>query len=115
MHCQSSNCKAYSIKNSNYCFRHDPETVDIRSLASIKGGQNRALQGSWGRKVKLNSSKDIRIFLGQVINGVWTGAVPVPVGTSMGFLAKCWLEAHTASEVESRLEEIESRMNKIKT
>lgn len=111
MKCQLNNCNAYSMKDGNYCFRHNPDTDQARALASSKGGQNRTLQGSWGHKVKLNSPKDIRVFLSQVINGVWSGEIPVPVGSSMGFLTRCWLDAHEASEVSDRLDELEEKID----
>src|SRR3972149_1755492 len=100
----NTQCRANHIKDSTFCFRHDPTSNEARIVASSKGGQNRVLQGVYGEKVKLTSPTDIRKFLGTVINGVWTGQVPVPVGSSMGFLAKCWLEAHSASEIQARLE-----------
>lgn len=107
-------CKANHIKGSNFCFRHDPENKEAKMVASSKGGQNRALQGVYGTEIRLKSPSDVRKFIGIVINGVWSGKVPVPVGSSMGFLAKCWLEAHSASEIQTRLEAMEERISKIK-
>ncbi len=88
-------CRSNSINGSSYCFRHDPNNSEAQLLASRKGGQNRALQGVYGEEMSFSSPSDVRTFLGKVINGVWTGQVPVPVGTSMEFLAKWWLEAHS--------------------
>lgn len=113
MKCQHSECNAYSMKDSNYCFRHNPDTNEARSLASSKGGQNRTLKGSWGHKVKLSSPKDIKVFLGQVINGVWSGEIPVQVGSSMGFLTRCWLDAHEATEVQIRLDNLEKKLDSL--
>jgi|SRR3989344_6107438 len=107
-------CKANHIKGSQFCFRHDPGSDEAKLIASSKGGQNRVLRGVYGAEIRLESPTDIREFMGTVINSVWTGQVPVPVGTSMGFLAKCWLEAHAASEVQVRLEAMEERINNIK-
>lgn len=107
-------CNANSIKSRKFCFRHDPALSEERLLASTKGGNNRALQGLYGDEINLNSPQDIKNFIGIVINGVWTGKVPVPVGTSMGFLAKCWLEAHNSTEIQIRIEVIENKLLKIK-
>ncbi|MDO8269694.1 MAG: hypothetical protein Q7T54_03425 [Candidatus Levybacteria bacterium] len=106
-------CKSNHINESDFCFRHDPNNKEAKFLASRKGGQNRALQGVYGEEIVINSPTDIKKFLGSVINGVWTGKVPVPVGTSMGFLAKCWLEAHSISELQTRLVAIERKVDKI--
>ncbi|SRR3989344_7449649 len=104
-------CRANRVKDSDFCFRHDPSKRLLQGLASKKGGQNRALQGAYGEEINISSPQEVRDFIGVVINGVWTGKVPVPVGTSMGFLAKCWLEAHSASEIQKRLENIEERLD----
>lgn len=105
-------CQANHITNSNFCFRHDPGTKKASLLASRNGGLNRGLHGPWGQNVKLETPADLKSFLAQVINGVWSGTVPVPVGSSMGFLARCWLDAHEKSQLEVRLDEIEAKLDK---
>lgn len=108
----SQQCRAFAQKDKNFCFRHDPTSNEAKLVASSKGGRNRVLQGSYGASVKLETPEDIKQFLGTVINGVWTGQVPVPVGSSMGFLTRCWLDAHEASDIVKRLDEMEEKINK---
>lgn len=109
----NTQCKANHIRNSLFCFRHDPETKTAGSIASSRGGQNRALQGVYGTEIRLKCPSDIRKFIGVVINGVWTGQVPVPVGSSMGFLTRCWLDAHEATEVQTRLDNLEKKLDSL--
>lgn len=104
-------CRAKPTKGSNYCFWHDPALQKIRMLASTKGGLNRRLQGLYGNAVKITTPKSITKFLGMVINDVWTGKVPVQVGTSMGFLTRCWLDSYEASEVNDRLKDLEEKIS----
>lgn len=106
----NTHCRANHIKGSLFCFRHDPDTKMAGSIASSRGGQNRALQGVYGIEIKLKSPSDVRKFIGTVINGVWTGQVPVPVGSSMGFLTRCWLDAHEATKVQVRLDNLEKKL-----
>ena len=106
-------CRAKAQKNKDLCFRHDPDNEAAVMVASRKGGQNRALQGFYGEAVKLNSPEDVKNFLGLVINGVWAGGVPVPVGGSMGFLTRCCLDAFEASDVTKRLDEIENKLSNL--
>ncbi len=118
MQCQfiksdNTRCRANHIKGSSFCFRHNPASKEAGLVASSKGGQNRVLQGVYGDEIKLNSPSDIRNFIGTVINGVWTGQVPVPTGSSMGFLARCWLDAHEVSEVQTRMDELEKRLDSL--
>lgn len=63
--------------------------------------------------MSLESPEDVKSFLGQVINAVWAEGVPVPVGSSMGFLTRCWLDAYEVADVVKRLDEIEEKINKI--
>jgi len=108
-------CQAFSQKGKDLCFRHSPENKEKRLLSSRKGGQNRALQGIYGNTVKLKTPEDVKKFLGKVINAVWAEGVPVPVGSSMGFLTRCWLDAYEASDSIKRLDEIEEKINKADT
>ena len=103
-------CQANPMRGSDFCFRHNPEQKNNQVIASQSGGLNRRLQGEYGQEIILNGPKDINMFLGKVINAVWTGAVPVQVGSSMGFLARCWLDAYEVAEVDKRIEEIEKKL-----
>ncbi|TSC90014.1 MAG: hypothetical protein G01um10145_445 [Microgenomates group bacterium Gr01-1014_5] len=106
-------CKAKTLINGNLCFRHDPDKVSMALNASRKGGENRALQGVYGEPITLKNPDDVKRFLGQVINAVWSEGVPVQVGSSMGFLTRCWLDAYEASDVIKRLDEIEEKLDLI--
>lgn len=60
----------------------------------------------------INSPEDIKNFLAKVINGVWSQEVPIPVGTSMGFLSRCWLDAYEKTDMEVRLKKVEAKLLK---
>lgn len=105
------NCRANATK-SGLCFRHDPNNKEVGSIASSRGGENRRLQGNYGEAVQISTPSDAKRFLGLVVSKVWTGEVPVQVGSSMGFLIRCWLDTHEASEVEGKVEELERRLDK---
>lgn len=104
-------CRAFAQKNNVFCFRHDPKSNEAKLVASSKGGQNRALQGVYGAQIKLETPEDIKRFLGKVINAVWAEGVPIPVGSSMGFLTRCWLDAYETSDIVKKLDEIEEKIN----
>ena|ERR1035437_10016838 len=108
-----TNCKAYQTADSSYCFRHNPNNKEKGLLASKKGGENRRLQEVFGESVALQSAEDVKTFLGLVINSVWTGTAPVQLGTSMGFLTRCWLDAYDRSEIEKKLNDLEARLQKV--
>src|SRR3989344_3851601 len=105
-------CQAFALKGQDFCFRHDLEKVSGALQASRKGGENRALKGIYGDPIKLETPNDVKRFLGNVVNAVWAEGVPVQVGSSMGFLTRCWLDAYEASDVVKRLDEIEEMIEK---
>lgn len=92
------NCRARPIKDTSLCYWHSPQMKQSNILASSKGGQNRRLQSAYGDTVELRTPHEVQEFLSNIINAVWTGKIPVQVGTSMGFLAKCWMEAYQKSD-----------------
>ena len=106
-------CKAHAISNSDFCFRHDPKSVKKALKASKSGGANRSKSVSFNEEIKLKNSKDIQRFLGKIINGVWNGQVPVKTASSLGFLTRCWLDAHDKSDIEKRLDDFEDRLMKV--
>lgn len=118
MQCQkilnnNQQCRAFPQKNRGYCFRHDPEQTGNALVASQRGGQNRQLKGIYGEAIEIESPEDIKKFLGIVINKVWSDEIPVQVGSSMGFLTRCWLDAYETSDINKRLDEIEQKVSKL--
>ncbi len=106
-------CQAFATKGSTLCFRHNPKQKDTALQASRKGGENRTLQGVYGVPIKLETPEDVKRFLGKVINAVWAESVPMQVGSSMGFLTRCWLDAYEASDGVKRLDKIEEKLNNL--
>jgi len=106
-------CKAFAQKGNDYCFRHDSKQKENALVASQKGGENRILRGVYGDTVEIETPEDVKRFLSVVINAVWSEGVPVQVGSSMGFLTRCWLDAYEASDVNKRLDEIEGKLENL--
>jgi len=106
-------CKANATKGSDCCFTHNPAYAEEKALAVTKGGLNRRLRVVYGETLKLQTPKDIKRLLAETINKVWLGEMPSnQPANSIGFLARCFLDAHEASEVETRLDGLETRLTK---
>ena len=103
-------CKAHKMIHSRHCFRHDAKQVKKALQASKTGGENRRMQIAFSEEVTINSTKDLQEFIGRVINGVWQGKIPIKVGSSLGFLTRCWLDAYEKAELEKRIEELEQKV-----
>jgi len=107
-------CRANAIKNSDYCFMHDPNKIQERALAVKKGGlaPKKFLLNNQD-EVALETAQDAKRFLAMVINGVWQGKIPAtPVANTLGFLIRCFLDAYEKADIEMRLDEIEKRIEK---
>ncbi len=105
-------CKAMATKDG-YCFTHSPRYKEAKIEAVRRGGLNRKNIQCYGESVDLKTPKDITLFLGQVINGVWTGKIPArePANT-IGFLCRCFLDSYQLSEMDLKIKEIEERLLK---
>jgi len=104
-------CGANPIKDSVYCFNHNPDYSEQKQLAVTKGGLNRKHYEAYGEIIEINDPLDIKNILAKVINGVWTGTIPSnqPANT-IGFLSRCWLDANEQSSVVNRIENIEKQL-----
>lgn len=106
-------CNANATSGSEFCFSHNPDYAEQKILAVRKGGLNRKNYKAYGETLSLETPQDIKRLLGEVINQIWTGRMPSNnPANSIGFLARCFLDAHEASEVENRLNELEERLTK---
>lgn len=106
-------CKAHSITSSNYCFRHSPTESRKALEASKKGGSNRSPSVAFQETIELKEPKDIQVLISKVINGMWQGKVPIKVGSSIGFLTRCWLDAYEKATLESRVVELEKKIQQL--
>jgi len=107
-----TNCNANAIKGSSLCINHNPDYVEIKSLAVTKGGTNRREPPiSFGGDIEINNPDDIMNLLANTLNLVWTGQMPTNnVSGSIGFLCRIFLDAYDKAEFEKRIEEIEKKL-----
>jgi hypothetical protein len=106
-------CNMKAIKGSNLCFTHNPQYKDQKELAVKTGGLNRRSYFNIGDFREINTPKDIRDIIGEAINLLRVGNLPSnSPANSLAYLCKVWLEAHEASEVEAKIEEMEDRLDK---
>lgn len=103
-------CRAKSVTGSKFCFRHDPTLTHKALQASKKGGMKRNDYLSYDETITLKTTADIQVLLGKVINGIWQGKIPTKVGSSIGFLTRCWLDAYEKAELERRVADLEKRV-----
>jgi hypothetical protein len=108
-------CQAYAIHNGKYCFRHSVDTKPEALEASSKGGEAKRQYLCLGKPMKIKKPEDIKRLMEKSINKLWIGEIPMsnPAG-SLGYLAKIFLEAYEKSDLETRIAELEEKINNIK-
>ena len=105
-------CQAHPVRGKKYCFRHEPSMTTKAQQASINGGTRRkVLHQRYGDAIEIQTPDDIKRLLADTINSVWQGDCPSnsPANT-IGFLARCWLDAHDKTTLEERLEALEKKV-----
>ncbi len=97
------------MRNSDYCYLHNPEISQEEKLeAQTRGGQNRSLKVYQPLPpVKIEKTSDIMTLLTDTINQVRQGELDCRVANSIGYLAGVAIKAYETSELEERLERIE--------
>jgi len=108
-------CQAYAMHDSQYCFRHNRNTKGEALEASSNGGKAKKQYLYLGKPMKIKTPEDIKRLMAKSINKLWIGEMPAsnPAG-SLGYLAKIFLEAYEKSDLETRIEELEKRLDQQK-
>lgn len=108
-------CEAPALHDGTFCFRHDQKVKDKALQASSDGGHAKRQYIRLGSAVRLKTPEDIKNLMARALNSLWTGKMPSgnPAG-ALGYLAKIFLEAYEKSELEARIEQLETRLDQAK-
>lgn len=101
-------CRAKSMAEATFCFSHNPESREDKHLAVVKGGLN-------SRNLELNlptldlkTPQQVIKLLEDTINRVREGGVPPNIANTVGYLAGHLLKAIEISNLDKRIEMVES-------
>jgi len=115
--CQFANnnkeCNANAMENSKYCFSHNPESSEAKLQAVTNGGLAKKKQELLSLEpIEIKTPQDIIALLEDTINRVRkineSGDMPLKVANAIGFLATHLLRAIESSDLDKRLEIVES-------
>lgn len=101
-------CQANAMKESSFCFVHNPETKEQHALAVTKGGQLSRKDKLSLPPIVMKSPSDIVAILEEVTNGVRSGAIPSQMANTLAYVCSHALKAMEASTLDDRLELVES-------
>lgn len=106
-------CNANSMSDSLYCFSHNPDASDEKKLAVTKGGLAKRKNDLVSLEpVELKTCEQVVFLLEDTINRIRKvdedGEMPLKVASTIGFLATHLLKGIQSSELDKRMEIIES-------
>jgi len=106
------NCGALSMKDSDYCFFHNPKTAAAREESKRNGGKSRIIvvNGKFP-EIKIKKVSDVVRLLTDLINGVLSGETDLRIATGITYIANTVLKGLELGEVEKRLAELEEKIN----
>ncbi|MFC1615783.1 hypothetical protein ACFL21_01470 [Patescibacteria group bacterium] len=112
MNCKKENCNAHAMKESAFCFMHNPETKEKHLEATSKGGAVTNDAGSVPLKpMSLKTPKDAVVLLEDTINRVRKthedGTMDLKVANCIGYLVGQLIKSIEISDIASQLEVIE--------
>jgi len=108
-------CQANAMKNSRFCFTHNPDTKEQHALAVVKGGKLSKRDRLNLPLVQIKTPADVVNVLEETINGVRSGTIPPNVANTLAYICSHTLKAMEASCLDDRLEIVESVLLKRKS
>lgn len=101
-------CKANPMKDSQYCFTHNPDTREEHALAVIKGGKLSKRDRLNLPPVEVKTPNDVVSLLEETINGIRSGKIPPNVANTIAYICGHALKAMENANLDQRVEMIES-------
>lgn len=100
-------CKAYALKEKDFCFSHDPENKEQKAIAVRNGGLVRPIRVETALEtVEVKTPKDIVTVLGKTINEVREGKLQPQIANTIGFLSGHLLRAFEIAELNDKVDEV---------
>jgi len=96
------------MKGSDYCFTHNPDTQVEKHLAVVKGGLASKRVKLDLEPLSIKTPQEVSMLLENTINGVRSGEIPPNIANTIGYLAGHALKALEASNLDQRVEMVES-------
>ncbi len=101
-------CKGYAVSGSKYCFAHDPAQETKRRAAQRKGGEAGRVATLPESSLSVRNMSDVLELIELTINDVRAGRLDVKVANAIGYLANVSVKVIQQTDIEARLEALES-------
>ncbi len=99
------------MKNSQYCYVHNPAISEKEKAENRRNGGKRKMKlipfKFESDIIELSSSGDVKIFLSNLANSVLKNEINVKVANSLGYICSIILRNIETNELEKRIETLE--------
>ena len=103
-------CGSYPVEGSSYCINHEPRMQDKKLDAVKSGGAATSYEklGLTLPAMTISTPGDVVTAAVQTVNEVRMGQLPPKVASTIGYLLGIVLKAYEVSNLDQRVEMIES-------
>lgn len=101
-------CRGYAITGSRFCFAHDPAQAEKRTDARRRGGSAGMPEPLPESELTIRSMSDVLELIETTINDVRAGRVDTKTANTVGYLANVAVKVIQQTDLEARLEALES-------
>lgn len=101
-------CRGYAVSGSKYCFAHDPAQASKRKAAQRKGGEAGRVATLPESSLSVRNMSEVLELMELTINDVRAGRLDVKVANAIGYLANVSVKVIQQTDIEARLEALES-------
>ena len=111
-------CNSFAMKNSDYCFQHNPDiSEEEKREAKSKGGKRKILIPVilQRKNITLRTAGDVRHFYQKLINDVMKGELDLRIATGVSYILTGLLRAIELSGLEERIASIEKMISEKKS
>jgi len=106
-----SRCGAYRLKDSEFCYQHDPLKAEERNASRSRGGkksQSDAIPG-W-QDIQIKGVEDLQEAVQRVFNGVARGDVHPRTANALAGLGGLLLKLLETTDLEERIAKLEAEL-----
>jgi len=106
--CRNKGCKAHPLRDSDYCYQHDPKRIKERTAARARGGRtSMAPKTLANADYKLKTISEVKIMLRDITNASLRGDIDLNRAKTAGYLASLIITCLKDYDLEKRMEKIE--------
>ena len=102
-------CQANAMKDSLFCYLHNPEVPDEeKKLAQVKGGMGNIVKlEEVLPEIRIEKAKDVVTLLQDTITRVRSSQMDIRVANTIGFLCGHLIKAIEVAEIDQRVKSVE--------